>query len=342
MTNAQGRCIRGEHEYIMVDIPGTYSLMAHSAEEEVARDFICFGGPDAVIVVCDATCLERNMNLVLQTLEITGRVVVCVNLMDEAHKKHIRINFEKLQEELGVPVVGASARGGKGLDALMNAVNTVTHTDAEFRPHPPRYPYAVERALALLTPAVESVLPENSPPARWVALKLLSQDLPLSRAIETHLGLDILGEARVSNALEEAEKQLASQGITVEKLRDMVVSSIVLHAEETCADAVTFEKSGYNAKDRKLDRLLTSRATGIPVMLLLLAVIFWLTITGANYPSQLLSGLLFGLEEQLAGFLTWAGAPAWLVGALADGVFRVLACVMPPDRDAEKADKQAA
>lgn len=102
----------------MVDIPGTYSLMAHSVEEEVARDFICFGDPDAVVVVCDATCLERNMNLVLQTLEITDRVVVCVNLMDEARKKHIEIDFGKLSENLGVPVVGASARSREGLDEL--------------------------------------------------------------------------------------------------------------------------------------------------------------------------------------------------------------------------------
>ena len=110
VTNAQGRYTHKGREYIMVDIPGTYSLMAHSVEEEVARDFICFGDPDAVVVVCDATCLERNMNLVLQTLEITDRVVVCVNLMDEARKKHIEIDFGKLSENLGVPVVGASAR----------------------------------------------------------------------------------------------------------------------------------------------------------------------------------------------------------------------------------------
>ena len=110
VTNAQGDCRFQGTAYTLVDIPGTYSLMAHSAEEEVARDFICFGEPDAVVVVCDATCLERNLNLVLQTLEITRRVVVCVNLMDEAKKKHISIDFDQLSKHLGVPVVGTAAR----------------------------------------------------------------------------------------------------------------------------------------------------------------------------------------------------------------------------------------
>lgn len=98
MTNAQGYCKTKEHSYVLVDIPGTYSLMAHSAEEEVARNFICFGGSDGVVVVCDATCLERNLNLVLQTMEISDRVLVCVNLMDEAARKNITIDLKGLSE----------------------------------------------------------------------------------------------------------------------------------------------------------------------------------------------------------------------------------------------------
>lgn len=147
----------------MVDIPGTYSLMAHSVEEEVARDFICFGDPDAVVVVCDATCLERNMNLVLQTLEITDRVVVCVNLMDEARKKHIEIDFGKLSENLGVPVVGASARSREGLDELMDAVGRVVESD-RYEPVRLRYPQAVEDALALLAPLWNRSARAGSPP----------------------------------------------------------------------------------------------------------------------------------------------------------------------------------
>lgn len=115
VANAQGRHTYRGRGYILVDIPGTYSLMAHSAEEEVARDFICFGGADGVVVVCDATCLERNLNLVLQTIEITPNVVVCINLMDEAAKKKIQIDLPALEEKLGVPVVGASAAAARAL-----------------------------------------------------------------------------------------------------------------------------------------------------------------------------------------------------------------------------------
>ena len=110
VTNAQGYCQGLKYSYVLVDIPGTYSLMAHSAEEEVARNFICFGGPDAVMVVCDATCLERNLNLVLQTIEISDKVLVCVNLMDEAKRKNIKIDLKALSKRLGVPVIGTVAR----------------------------------------------------------------------------------------------------------------------------------------------------------------------------------------------------------------------------------------
>ena len=125
VANAQGYANDGEQGYVMVDIPGCYSLMAHSTEEEVARDFICFENPDAVIVVCDATCLERNLNLVLQILEANRRAVVCVNLMDEAKKKSIYIRFDVLEERLGVPVIGTAARSGKGLEQIYEGLKHV-------------------------------------------------------------------------------------------------------------------------------------------------------------------------------------------------------------------------
>lgn len=122
VINTQGKYIHKGKTFIMVNIPGTYSLMSNSVEEEVARDFLCFGNTDATVIVTDATCLERNLNLVLQTLEITPDVVVCVNLMDEARKKKININLKELSKQLGVPVVGNNARSGGGLNELMDAV----------------------------------------------------------------------------------------------------------------------------------------------------------------------------------------------------------------------------
>ena len=152
VTNARGVCAAGQQRYLLVDIPGTYSLLAHSAEEEVARNFICFGGPDRVVVVCDATCLERNLNLVLQTMETGARVVVCVNLMDEARRKGIRVDTRRLQAQLGVPVVATVARKKKTLRRLLEALEQPLTP-----PSQPVITYApaVEAAVAALEPLVE-------------------------------------------------------------------------------------------------------------------------------------------------------------------------------------------
>ena len=154
VTNAQGYCTYKSNSYILVDIPGTYSLMAHSAEEEVARDFICFGDPDAVIVVCDSTCLERNLNLVLQTIEITSNLVVCVNLMDEAKRKNITINLNKLSERLGVPVIGTIARKKKSLHRLMQEVDNLLNSRNKNKTVQIKYTAPIEDALSVLEPVI--------------------------------------------------------------------------------------------------------------------------------------------------------------------------------------------
>lgn len=327
VSNAQGRHEHAGRGYILVDIPGTYSLMAHSAEEEVARDFICFGEPDCTVVVCDATCLERNMNLVLQTIEITPNTVVCVNLMDEAKKKKIHINLKQLAENLGVPVTGASARSRKGLLELMEQVAATAGGKKTTSPVRVRYNAAIEKAIALVEPMVAPRLLGRLNP-RWVALKLIDYDETLAHALTDYLGFNLLEDEATSSAIAEARQSLAESGLAGDKLRDSIVSCIVLAAESVCGDAVTFENEGYNRRDRLLDRIFTSRFTGIPVMILLLALVFWLTITGANLPSQWLSGMLFRVQEYFEQFLVWLGAPVWLRGALVDGVYRVLAWVV--------------
>ena len=326
VTNAQGQYTHKGMHTILVDIPGTYSLMAHSAEEEVARDFICFGGADGVVVVCDATCLERNLNLVLQTMEITDRVVVCVNLMDEAEKKNIRIDFDQLSENLGVPVVGASARSRKGLDELMDTAARVV-TGAETHPTKIRYTKPIEAAIAELEPLLEGPL-NGRLNSRWVALKLLEGDDALLRAVGAYVGRELMDVPGLPDALLLAKQHMADAGLSAERFKDVMVSCIVLRAEEMCSDAVFCDRACYNARDRKLDRILTSKRTGFPIMLALLLVVFWLTITGANYPSQWLADGLFWVQDRLTDFFTWMHAPAWLHGALVLGVYRVLAWVV--------------
>jgi ferrous iron transport protein B len=326
VSNAQGRCVWGGRSYILVDIPGTYSLMAHSQEEEVARNFICFGGADAVAVVCDATCLERNLNLVLQVTEITSRVVVCVNLLDEARRKHIRLNLPLLSQRLGVPVVGTVARKKKSLSSLLSALDRVTGDSAPAAP-PVRYPPAIEQAAAMVEPSVRR-LAGGRLNSRWLALRLLDRDESLERELRSYLGEEFSRDPELQEALAGARAFLAGQEIGPDRFRDLTVSALVSAAETLCRGAVTYEKSSYDAFDRRVDRILTSKLTGYPIMLALLALIFWITVSGANYPSQLLSRALFRLQDVLSAVFLRAGAPEWLHGLLVLGVYRVLAWVV--------------
>ncbi|SMC37992.1 ferrous iron transport protein B [Papillibacter cinnamivorans DSM 12816] len=327
VTNAQGYCRSKKHSYVMVDIPGTYSLMAHSAEEEVARNFICFQDPDAVVVVCDATCLERNLNLVLQTLEISRNVIVCVNLMDEAKRKGVRVDLERLSGKLGVPVAGTVARRKKSLSGLLQAVDAVVDGKENRVPLRVRYPRAIEDAVSRIEPAVRSKSGGRLD-SRWLSLKLLDQDPALTREIGVYLGEDFIMDPQLCNLLGEVRETLAGQGITPDRMKDMVVSGLVRASEELCRDTVTYEKSTYNDADRAADRILTSRWAGYPIMLALLALIFWLTLTGANYPSQVISNALFWFQDRLTEYFHFFGAPEWLHGMLVLGVYRVLAWVV--------------
>lgn len=327
VANAQGYCETKNNSYVFVDIPGTYSLMAHSAEEEVARNFICFGRPDAVVVVCDATCLERNLNLVLQTMEICDNVIVCVNLMDEARRKNIKIDLNALSSALGVPVVGTVARKKKTLDKFLQTLDAVVDGKIAVNPIKIKYLKAIEDAVSLLEPEIAKRV-EGRINSRWLSLKLLDSDESLLSELESYLGFDILKDQHIAKTLLKADELLLENGIPKTKLKDKIVASIVLSAEYVCADAVQFDRTTYNATDRKIDRVLTSRWAGYPLMVLLLIVIFWLTITGANYPSKLLSDGLFYIEDRLTDLFNYFGAPDWLHGALVLGVYRVLAWVV--------------
>ena len=240
---AEGYCRRNGKEYRIVDLPGTYSLTPHSAEEEAARNFIYSGEADVVAVVCDATCLERNLILVLQTLAVTDRVVVCVNLIDEAEKKGISVDTEKLSASLGVSVVPMSARSRKGIDEALEAF---CRTDSR---------------------------------------KCLNTE-------------------------------------------EMCPAEIAHLAADIASGAVRTVPTARQNRERKIDKILTGRFTGFPVMLLMLAVIFWLTIQGANYPSELLSKGLFLLQDKLLLLMDNLGAPWWLTGALIMGVYRTVAWVV--------------
>lgn len=325
VTNAWGYCKSKTNSYIFVDIPGTYSLMAHSAEEEVARNFMCFGEPDIIIVVCDATCLERNLNLVLQTLEISKHVIVCVNLMDEAKRKNIMIDLKELSKVLGVPVIGTIARKKNSLNHLLAELDKMLEVEND--PIQIEYSQPIEEAIAILSPAIEEKIGDKIN-ARWLSLKLLKRDKSLMNELEEYLNDDIMTDTTIIDAINKAWLRLKEYEITPRQLEEMIVSSIVLLAEEISRQSISFKRKNYNAFDRKLDKILTSKWTGYPIMLVLLAIIFWITITGANYPSKVLSDFLFFIESKLSDIFIYLGAPDWLRGIIVHGGYRVLAWVV--------------
>ncbi len=255
VASAWGYAAYGGQGYVVVDIPGCYSLRAHSAEEEVARDFICSGNAEVVVVVCDAVCLERSMGLVLQVLEVTGAVVVCVNLMDEAAKKGITINLEVLEQRLGIPVVGTSARSGIGIENIYAAIREVK-----------------ER-----------------------------------------------GIRKKQRLIQEEQEGIQEKQDVTKKMQ---------LPEEICRGIIEYSDARYLQSDRKKDRIFVGKYTAIPIMLLLLLGAFWLTIAGANYPSELLHKGLTYLEEKLMLLMLWMGVPRMLREMLVYGVYRVVAWIV--------------
>lgn len=314
VTNVTGKYIYKEKEFIMVDIPGTYSLMANSIEEEVARDFICFGNPDIIVVITDATCLERNLNLVLQTIEITKNVIVCVNLMDEAKRKGIKIDLKKLSQLLGVKVVGTSANIEEGIEQLKEEIyKNINQETISIR-----YNECIERAICLIEEKIN---------IRWLSLKLLEEDESLLNSIKNYTNIN-LNDKELKNTINEAKKIIINEGFDKDKFRDEIVSTLVKKAEEISKAVVSYSIEKYNERDRKIDKILTSKKFGIPIMILLLGIILWITITGANYPSQVLSKLLLYTQGKLTEFFMWIKAPAWLEGILVQGMYRTLAWVV--------------
>ena len=328
--------------------------MSNSEEEEIARDYICFGNPDATVVILDATSLERNLNLVYQIMEITDNVVVCVNLLDEAKKKGIHIDFNELEKRLGVPVVGTIARKKKTLNELMEKVEKVCRGKIAPEPKTVRYQPYIEQSVDCIENKIAEMLKNrkktdsgtnkedsqnkayksNKNLARWISLKVIDGNEKILRKIEEKLEIKLIDNEDLQQELETVHDIMASNGIPQEVVKDKMISSIVFMAENVYKDAVTLQNEKYNSRDRKIDKILTSKTWGIPIMLLFLGIIFWLTIVGANYPSELLSQFFEWLQEKILYVFDFLLAPEWLKGILIDGVYRtltwIIAVMLPP------------
>ena len=344
IARAEGAFAHRGSRVKVVDLPGAYSLQAGSADEEVAREFILFGRPDVTVVVVDATRLERNLNLALQILDITDRVVVFVNLMDEARRHGIAVDAPRLERELGVPAVAGSARSSTGVDALLDAAHGVATGRTRTTPlRLARQAPGVEQTVASLADEVAEAFP-GVPNDRWVAQRLLNADDAVAEAVRSgELGQLGGGDGSAPPAA-PPESSRTRVLRTAQRLRwdlpadfhDALMERTYAAAHDVAARAEVrgLRKAGLNV-DRALDRLLTNRWLGFPLMLAILAAVFWITIEGANVPSGLLAALLIDTAHPaLKGVGDAAGLPWWLSGFLFDGVYLatawVVAVMLPP------------
>ena len=253
-------------------------------------------------------------------MEITNNVILCVNLLDEAKKKKIKIDLDKLSSELGIPVVGTTARKKKTLTNLIKTLEKVCNGNIKPNPKKVRYSKDIEKSISEISNIleVETSLPKQL--YRWVSLKLLDGEPKILNSIQENFSIDI-------NKF-DAFKKLN------ENFKDVIVSSIMDKAEKICKKVCTFENENYSSRDRKIDKILTSKYLGFPIMILFLGLIFWLTIVGANYPSQILFSLFEWIQEKLFLFVNWIGIPDWISNMLILGIYQtltwVISVMLPP------------
>ena len=323
VSNATGMFKYKDRVHKIYDLPGIYSILAHSEEEVVARDFICFGNSDLTVLVCDACSLMRNLNLVLQVTEITKDIIVCVNLMDEAKKKGINIDLAKLSNLLGVEVVGTSARSGKGLDTLAKVIDEYQGNNKKIVKV--KYPAVVEHAISIIEKKIEKRV-NHRLNSRWVAINLLKEDELLVDSISNYLG-DSLLDSDVIRAINDAKSYLLENDVLITEIEDIIVESINNLAEDISKSVTFYGKNDYNIKDRLVDKIVTNKITGIPIMLLMFGLIFWLTIEGANYPSAFLNKVFFSIEDNLFNFCS-SFMPSVISDMLIHGIYRTLAWVV--------------
>ena len=316
---ASGIVKKGDTAYRFIDIPGTYSLKPHSKEEEVASEFLCFQRADEAIVVCDATSLERNLYLALQILETGIKTTLCINLLDEARKKGVMLNLPLLSRELGVNVVGTAARDGEGIDKLINSLSNKTY----LTPLKIIYDASIEQAVEYIIPEIKKLKIDNAN-EKWLALRLLEKEASVIRYLEKQYSVNQLES--LYEAVEKAVNFYNSNSQNGVEISE-AISANLFKIAEAFAKKATVRKPNTEAI-YKHDKIFTKRVSSYFVLMLMLFVIFYITIIGANYPSQWLSVFFSFAESKLSAFFTNIGAPVFLKEMVVNGGFRVLGWVV--------------
>lgn len=328
VVSAQGVFFYKGEKFNLVDLPGTYSLTPCSQEEEVTRDFLCFGKIDATIIVADATNLKRNLGFVLSVIEISKNPILCLNLVDQAKIQNIHINIKKLQNFLNIPVVPTNARKSQGFDRLIKMVKKSIEKKGCFK-RKFDLPDFADIVINRLKPLFLQELGKEKQDINldWICLEVFEQNKTLENPLREKFNLDI-NKKSVLSEIEKIKKELFFLGVDFEDFKDERILKRNQISDEIYDFCVIKKNGAYQKRDNKIDKILTSKLMGIPVMLCLLFFIFWLTITGSNYPSQILSKLLFGFGEILSDFFRKINSPDWLHGILILGVYRTLAWVV--------------
>ncbi len=302
VSNMRGIWQYEEEKMVIYDLPGTVSLTPHSLEEEVARDFICFSDYDVAVVVIDGLLLERGLQLVLQVLEVHPNTVLCINFMDILEKKKMVLDLEKLSMLLHIPVVGVTAREGKGMNDLCKAIFSAQNDQPYFI----SYPNYIEECISVIS----KNLPEGDYPSRWVSLKLMEGDFLFSH-------LPNLNKSSLSHVLEIP--------------RRVYQGEVVLSAIHNEAKYLSVQVCHYPKEERRnfsWDRFITSKKTGIPFMLLLLFLILFLTIRLSNIPSSWLFQFFHWTEEKMMSFFLSLSLPNWFCNLFVCGMYRTLTWVV--------------
>lgn len=335
VVSSEGFFSQGKDKYKLVDLPGTYSLLSDSEDEEITRDFILYGNPDVTVIVEDASRLERNLSLVLQIIQITPNVVLCLNLMDEAERHHINIDYRSLSRELQIPVVPTNARSKEGLKKLVYVISSVAKEKKETIHNiqlAKKLPQESKEAIIKMKQALLEVDP-SFPALEWIALRVLANDENIIKALKERKISSKVTPKDIEHIL--AIRSLYAQSAIPHNIYRHYTEAIYAKINKIAESVIESEDNSRSFRvDRMIDRVVTSKKWGFPIMILLLSVVFWLTIKGANFPSELLSTLLLDKLYPLFKEASNVLFPWWLSGILIDGIYLstawVIAVMLPP------------
>lgn len=323
VVNAYGEYKHKGEDYGVIDLPGIYSVFSYSQEEEVAREFICFGKYDVLVVVCDMTCIERNISILFQILEMNKKVILCLNLCDEARDKNIIVDINKMEEELKIPIIKTSVKENIGIEELKDKIRDILDNKYEFKENDLKYEEDIEKKVTSICKKLDFL--KSTDNKRWISLRILDSDEDFFSFMKSHL-------TEEENEKLKLLREEYNEG-NFKEVRENIIERIYEKCKSIRSNYVE-QKGDKYLRDRKIDDIITSKKFGIPIMISLIAVILFITINLSNIPSSILSNMFNYLEGKLSIFLNYLHFPVFIHDMLVYGIFRVtgwvISVMLPP------------